>query len=142
MFDEAVKSSFVRLPDIAIFHRCRSTHPLGLQGLILTNGVHPNIKSVQFRKVIKGIYAGISPFGKAISALRFGLGTAHILQVCCAFLTSQALKSLLPNGEIITFLAGQFLLCASDSELLTYSKYAARSSPRRPIGKSLVNGFL
>jgi hypothetical protein len=66
---------------------------------------------------LKGIYAGISPFGKAISALRFGLGTAHILQVCCAFLTSQALKSLLPNGEISP----------------TMAKY--------PIGKSLVNGF-
>jgi len=32
--------------------------------------------------------------------LRIGFGTAHIRQVCCAFLTSQALKSLLPNGEI------------------------------------------
>ena len=48
-------------PNIAIFHRYRSTHPEGLQGLILSNGVHPNLKSVQFRKVERNLcgYRGL-----------------------------------------------------------------------------------
>lgn len=59
------------LQTVATFHRYSRTHRVGLQGLVLTYRVYPNLKSVQFRKAKEFMRVKFPVLQKYVKNLRF-----------------------------------------------------------------------
>lgn len=59
------------LQTVATFHRYSRTHRVGLQGLVLTYRVYPNLKSVQFRKAKEFMRVKFPVLQKYVKNLHF-----------------------------------------------------------------------